>query len=72
MQQRFRIHLLPQSFDTERVVSDELGREEFFHSDLCDASARTADIAKPDTLHALGRSDFDQTVVARGHRAGRE
>ena len=64
LEQRLLIHLVPQAFDAQRLLTDELGREQFFHRDLRDAAAGAADVAKADALDAVGRAHFNQTIIA--------
>src|SRR3977135_2669375 len=62
LQQRFRIHFLPQAFHTKGVLPDELRRENFLDGDLRDASTGAADIEESDGLQTLCRSDMDHAL----------
>src|SRR6266545_4621393 len=69
VQQRVGVHLLPETFDAQRLLTDQLGREELLDRDLRDSTAGASDVAEGDALLTRIRANLHEAVVARADRS---
>jgi hypothetical protein len=72
VQQRVAIHFLPQSFDPQCALADQVLFEQLAHRMRDQHPGAAAAVAKADALMAVGGAHPHQGVIARQHLARRE